>query len=92
MEFTNCVAFAGLAETIAQYVQKGQEIYVEGRLQTRDWEDKNKVKHRQTEVIVNNFQFGQKAKGSPAETSQESSEMPSIDVTEGEIKSEDLPF
>ncbi len=98
-QFHNCVAFGRIAETIGQYVVKGQEIYVEGRIEYRDWEGKDGVKRNSTEIIVENFQFGQRAKSGGAEkvetshgASGVSSEMPTIDVTEGEIKAEDLPF
>jgi single-strand DNA-binding protein len=58
-EFHNVVAFGKQAELIAQYMKKGKGIYVDGRLQTRSWDDKaTNVKKYRTEVIVENFQFG----------------------------------
>jgi single-strand DNA-binding protein len=58
-EYHNVVAFGKQAELIAQYMKKGRGIFVDGRLQTRSWDDKatNTKKYR-TEVIVENFQFG----------------------------------
>ena len=41
--------------TAAEYVKKGQMVYVEGRLQTRSWEDKDGVKRYSTEVVGNSF-------------------------------------
>ncbi len=52
------------AEVIAQYVKKGRPIFVEGRIQTRSWDDKEGgKKNYRTEIIVENFQFGADAKG-----------------------------
>lgn len=61
-EFHNVVAWAKRGEVIAQYMTKGQEIYVEGRLETRSWDDKetNKKMYR-TEIVLENFEFGAKA-------------------------------
>ena len=50
-EWHRVVAWASLAEIVAQYMRKGQMVYVEGRLQTRSWE-KDNVKHYRTEVIA----------------------------------------
>ena len=47
--------FGKQAETAAEYVKKGQMVYVEGRLQTRSWEDKDGVKRYSTEVVGNSF-------------------------------------
>lgn len=59
VEFHNVVAFAKPAELIAQYMKKGGSLYVEGRLQTRSWDDKTTgEKKYRTEIVVENFQFG----------------------------------
>lgn len=55
-EWSLCVAYAKLAETIGNHFQKGSEIFVTGRLQTRDWEE-NGQKRYMTEVIVETFSF-----------------------------------
>ena len=62
-EFHNIVAWENLAKTIVQYVEKGQVILIEGRLQTTSWE-KDGVKRYKTEIVAEKMQFGQKAKGS----------------------------
>ena len=54
-EFTNLVVWAKAAELIAQYVKTGDRLYVEGRLQTKKWEDKNGIIRYTTEVVVNDF-------------------------------------
>lgn len=60
-DFHDCVAFnqgrRNLAEIVAQYTRKGSLVYVEGRLQTRSWEDQQGQKRRTTEVIANDVQF-----------------------------------
>ena len=54
-EWHRCVLFGKQAETAAEYVKKGQMEYVEGRLQTRSWEDKDGVKRYSTEIVGNSF-------------------------------------
>jgi single-strand DNA-binding protein len=62
-EFINCTAFGKTAETIAKYVQKGQEVMIEGRMKTDAYQGKDGVKRYSTKIIVERFQFGVKAKG-----------------------------
>ncbi|MBI2409423.1 single-stranded DNA-binding protein [Candidatus Kaiserbacteria bacterium] len=58
-EFHNIVAFGRTAEVIAQYVKKGRPLFVEGRITTRSWDDKESgKKNYRTEVVIENFQFG----------------------------------
>jgi single-strand DNA-binding protein len=52
-EWFNVVAWGNLAEICKQYLNKGQQVYVEGRLQTRGWEDQNGKKHYRTELVAN---------------------------------------
>ena len=56
-EWHNIVCWGRQAEIAGQYVKKGRQLYVEGRLQTRDWVDPQGVKHYRTEVIARNFQL-----------------------------------
>ncbi len=56
-EFHNMVVWGKAAETINQYVKKGNPLFVEGRLKTQSWEGPDGVKRQRTEVIVENFQF-----------------------------------
>ena len=51
-EWFNVVAWGNLAEICKQYLTKGQQVYVEGRLQTRRWEDKEGVKHTTVEIVA----------------------------------------
>ena len=54
-EWHRCVMFGKPAEVAGDLLKKGQLTYVEGRLQTRSWEDKNGVKRYTTEVVCDNF-------------------------------------
>jgi len=52
-EWFNVVAWGNLAEICKQYLTKGQQVYIEGRLQTRRWDDKEGNKHTSIEVVAN---------------------------------------
>lgn len=51
-EWFNVVAWGNLAEICKQYLMKGKQVYIEGRLQTRRWDDKEGVKHTSVEIIA----------------------------------------
>lgn len=63
VQFHNCVAWGKTAELMHQYLGKGSGVFIEGRLQTRKWEDKKGVTHYSTEIVVENMQFGPKSAG-----------------------------
>ena len=52
-EWFNVVAWGNLAEICKSHLAKGQQVYVEGRLQTRGWEDDSGKKHFRTELVAN---------------------------------------
>ena len=52
-EWFNVVAWGNLAEICKQYLIKGQQVYIEGRLQTRKWDDKEGTKHTSVEIVAN---------------------------------------
>ena len=54
-EYHNIVAWGKLAEICQQYLGKGRKVYVEGRLQTRDWEGQDGVKRYRTEIVAENM-------------------------------------
>src|SRR3989344_5289473 len=65
VEFHNIVVYGKQADVVAQYLKKGRPVFVEGRIQTRSWEDKTtSEKKYRTEIIVERFQFGPSAGGS----------------------------
>jgi len=52
-EWFNVVAWSSLAEICKQYLTKGQQVYIEGRLQTRHWDDQEGNKHTSVEIVAN---------------------------------------
>ncbi len=104
-DYHNIVSFGKQAETIAQYMKKGSSIYVEGRLQTRSWDQDGKKQYR-TEILAEKFQFGPRAGGAPGASSspvsssnnaggaeeQEPPMIDSVDYPEEDINPEDIPF
>lgn len=54
-EFHNVVAWRKLADIIGQYLKKGSKVYIEGRLQTRDWTGQDGVKKYRTEIVAENM-------------------------------------
>ena len=65
-EFHNVVVWARQAEIVHQYLQKGSMALIEGRLQTRNWQDPQGQKHWRTEIISERIQFGPRAGGAGA--------------------------
>ena len=71
-DFIDIVAWRGTAEFVSKYFTKGRMAVVEGRLQVRDWTDKDGNKRRSTEVVADNVYFGDSKRpesGTPAEPS-----------------------
>jgi single-strand DNA-binding protein len=66
-DFHNVVVFGRQAETAAQYLKKGSAAFVEGRMQTRSWEQDGQKKYR-TEIVADRVQFGPRSSGSGAPT------------------------
>ncbi|MFH0873518.1 MAG: single-stranded DNA-binding protein [Candidatus Komeilibacteria bacterium] len=100
-EFHNIVAWRKLAEIISQYVKKGSKIFLEGRLETRTWDDQNAIKHYRSEIIADNLIMLDRANtaggSSRPQTNNtpaapQSTEEPVIPVDEQEINVEDIPF
>ncbi len=56
-EFHQVLAWGKLAELCGKFLGKGKQVYVEGRLQTRQWEDKEKQRHYRTEIVAQNMIF-----------------------------------
>lgn len=56
-EWHNIVAWSKLAEICEQYLRKGKLVYIEGRIQTREWDDRDGNKRRTTEIVASNMQM-----------------------------------
>jgi single-strand DNA-binding protein len=99
-EWHRIVAFGRLAEICNQYLKKGRQIYIEGRLQTREWEDKNGDKRYTTEIVATNMvmlggrgEGGYAAEEAQAEAPAEVAETPAAGVEAGGADEDsDLPF
>lgn len=67
-DYHNIVVFGRQAETAAQYLKKGASVLVEGRIQTRSWDDKDGQKKYRTEIVADRVQFGPRAGGGGGST------------------------
>ncbi len=56
-EWHTVIMWRGLADVADKYIRKGSQIYVEGNLRTRDWMDKDNVKHTTTEIVANDMKM-----------------------------------
>lgn len=94
-EFHNCVAWGRLAQTVTTYCRKGGKLYVEGRLQTRSWDDPSGVKKFRTEIVADNVIMLDKKGDVAVDTAVPAptkSDAPAPAPTEEEINIEDIPF
>jgi single-strand DNA-binding protein len=96
-EYHSVVAWGKLAEICSQYLGKGRKVYVEGRLQTREWETPDAQKRQRTEIVADNMIMLDKAPpgGAPApsmRTADQSAPPVDAGVGEQEIRIEDIPF
>lgn len=106
VDYHNVVLYGKIAELAAQYLKKGNSVLIEGRMQTRSWDDATGKKYR-TEIIADNMQFGPRGGGtstggSSASTSSSSGTkattpsapepLETIEYPEEDINPEDIPF
>lgn len=63
VDYHNIVVFGRQAETVSQYLRKGASALVEGRIQTRSWDDKDGSKKYRTEIVADTIQFGPRVGG-----------------------------
>ncbi|SEM87306.1 single-strand binding protein [bacterium A37T11] len=95
-EWHNIVMWRGLAEVAAKYLQKGKLVYIEGKLRTRSYEDKEGIKRYATEVVAENFTLlGRKSdfeNNSSAVSADVAKPEHNETVDFKENKEDDLPF
>ncbi len=102
-DYHNIVVFGRQAETVAQYMKKGSQVMIEGRMQTRSWDDAGTgTKKYRTEVIADRVQFGGGGMGGgssaprttpqdlPAQAGDDS--LDTIEYPDEQINAEDIPF
>lgn len=93
VSFHNCVAFGKLAsEVVAKYCVKGQEVYIGGRLDYQEWNKPDGTKGNKTQIIIEDFQLGQKPQQEQEKPKQVEPVAQSKSNEEDEIKIEDIPF
>ncbi|MEN9558031.1 MAG: hypothetical protein RL141_400 [Candidatus Parcubacteria bacterium] len=101
-EFHSVVAWQRLAEICGQYLAKGRRVYVEGRLQTREWETPDGQKRQRTEIVAENLIMLDRAGQPNAPASSTPTPSPAVSDTppmessmagsDQEVKVEDIPF
>ncbi len=104
-EYHNIVVWGKTAENVAQYMRKGSQILVEGRIETRSWDDQaTGTKKYRTEIIADSIQFGSKGSGSSSSSGSSSpakasapkedtnDELDTIEYPDEQINAEDIPF
>ena len=89
-EWHRVVMYGRMAETAAEYMKKGQMVYVEGRLNTREWEDQNQIKRKTTEIRCDNFTMLGRRSDAPSGQPQ-GAMSPSPSAPDSEVD-DDLPF
>jgi single-strand DNA-binding protein len=89
-DWFNVVCYRKLAEIVEKYVKKGQSLYVEGKLKTRSWDDKEGNKRYTTEIVADNLQMlGRK---SDSNDQQKDNTPPYVPEANGGDDQSDLPF
>lgn len=104
-DYHNVVVFGRQAETAAQYLKKGSQVLVEGRMQTRSWDDKTSgEKKYRTEIVADRVQFGSKpgfatSGAGPSESrpagkanAKPAEQIDTIEYPTDQINPEDIPF
>jgi single-strand DNA-binding protein len=105
-DYHNVVVFGRQAETVNQYLKKGAGAYVEGRIQTRSWDDKGSgEKKYRTEIVADRIQFGPKSGGAsyganatapaadtPKGKAAPKEDLATIEYPDEDINPEDIPF
>jgi len=93
-DFIEVVAWRKTAEFVSKYFSKGSMIIVEGRIQTRNYEDKHGNKRKAVEIVANNVQFGESKKDAQSNEAPPQTAQPTgtADFAEMSGDSDDLPF
>ena len=98
-EWHNIVVWRGLAETAEKYVKKGMQLYIEGKIQTRSWTDKDGNKRYTVDILGETLQLlGNKqwSKGKAADTAEQQEkdpkQEPNIEPKKDVLIDNDLPF
>lgn len=92
-EWHNIVLWRKLAEVAETYIKKGMQIYIEGQIRTRNWEDKDGVKRYTTEIFGTTMQMlGRKSENSPESQTSNTETQPIASESSVAEETDDLPF
>ena len=98
-EWHRVVFFGRLAEIVSEYLKKGSQVYVEGRLQTRKWQDQSGADRYTTEIVANEMQMlGSRGGGAPRDDAEfdqspaQSAETVTDPASGGGDFDDDIPF
>ncbi len=96
-EYHNIVLWRKLGEIAGQYLNKGRRVYIEGRLETRNWDGQDGVKRYRTEIIADNMIMLDGPRGSgnnptQADDTGKTLSQPPVNDSSDEIRVEDIPF
>src|SRR3989338_11111309 len=100
VQFHNVVVFGKQADSVVQYLKKGNSVLVEGRIQTRNWNAQDGSKKSRTEIVAERVQFGPRKQGGDSVqgggaasggTPQKAEELETIEYPEEEINPDDIP-
>ncbi len=94
-EWHRCVIWGKMAESLATYLKEGKRIYLEGRLQTREWQDKDGIKRQSTEIVANNIVLLGSRGGGDAGVGREAAALDASPASGGgavDQSEDDIPF
>jgi len=90
-EWHNIVVWRGLADVAEKYVKKGNPLYIEGKIRTRTWDDKDGIKRYTTEIVADNMQM-LGTKQSNEESASAPENISTEDIENIPAEDDDLPF
>jgi len=92
-EWHNLKAWRNLAEICSNYLKKGSKVYIEGRLETSNWEDENKKKHYKTEIVIDDMiMLDSKGGGDNSGSNSGGSYSTTSKSSDSTSSDDDLPF
>jgi len=95
-EWHNIVVWRGLATVVEKYVKKGDKLYIEGKIKTRSWEDKDQNKKYTTEIYVDNLEMlgnpNRNSQNSPTGISENTAPTEPENLGQEKETEDDLPF
>lgn len=91
VEWHRVVAWGKLGETVGEYLTKGRQVYVEGKIQTREWKDRDNVRRFTTEIVAGEVKFLGSGKR-PEGQAEEANPQMELDAPPPAMSDDDVPF